>query len=170
LSRTRIIVAIGIVAALLVIAGVATASIPDANGTLHACVKKVGGQVRAIDPSAGQTCNSNEYPETWNLTGLDGAKGSPGPPGLQGMQGDPGSSGYEVDRTQFTADGSGDGHGEVDCPDGKRPLSGGVELSSQLRAWRNRPNDDGTGWVADVTGTANATFAVYAICVDATTP
>src|SRR5262245_47061890 len=96
-NRTRIIVAIGVLAGLLVIAGVATASIPDSDGTVHACVKKTGGQVRAIDPSAGQTCNANENALSWNRTGLDGTKGSPGPPGLSGQQGDPGSSGYEVD-------------------------------------------------------------------------
>jgi hypothetical protein len=38
----------------LAAAGIAYASIPDANGVIHGCYSKDNGSLRAIDPSSPQ--------------------------------------------------------------------------------------------------------------------
>jgi hypothetical protein len=59
--------------------GIAYASIPDASGVIHGCIKTKSGALRVIDTDAGQACGSKE-------TALDWAKVSayeaftPGPP------------------------------------------------------------------------------------------
>lgn len=57
---------------------IAYASIPDANGIIHGCYKKTGGQLRVID---GETsaCDNNEMPIQWDQTG---PQGPPAPPRL----------------------------------------------------------------------------------------
>ena len=63
--RFGVLVLTGVVA-LVAGGGVAWASIPDAEGTIHACVTKIAGVVRVIDPSAGQQCHSRlETPLSW---------------------------------------------------------------------------------------------------------
>ncbi len=148
--------------ALVVGGGIADALIPDANGTLHACLKKQG-DAYVIDPSAGQTCGK-DTPLDWNKTGVAGAQGTIGPEGTIGPKGATGISGYEQQSTQFTTDGSGSGSGETDCSAGKVALAGGYELTTSLIPLHSAPNDDGTGWVVGVTGAANAAFLVSVIC------
>jgi type VI secretion system secreted protein Hcp len=81
---------------------VAVASVPDSNGVIHACyqVDKAGstvpatstGNLRIIDPSAGQTCNTvsasgapgTEATIAWNQTGPPGPEGPAGPQGPAG--------------------------------------------------------------------------------------
>ena len=53
------------------------------------------GNVRIIDPSAGQTCDTggtrtggSEQPLQWNAAGPSGAPGAPGAPGAEGPPGD----------------------------------------------------------------------------------
>jgi hypothetical protein len=77
--------------------GFAWAQIPDANGTIHACYTKSGGNLRIID--SGQACGSKETSLTWNQAGVQGLKGDPGAtgatgaPGPQGIPGIPGAPG-----------------------------------------------------------------------------
>ncbi len=78
-----------LLAVLLCAAGLATAgsvawaTIPDASGVFHACVKK-GGQLRLVDPATGDKCGKHETETTWSQAG------PPGPSGAQGQQGPPG--------------------------------------------------------------------------------
>ena len=79
--------------AVLLGARLATATVPDANGAVHGCLKS-NGQVYVIDPSTGQTCGK-DIPLDWNKTGATGSQGVDGPKGYTGFGGTTGSSGYE---------------------------------------------------------------------------
>src|SRR4051812_10807540 len=71
-------------------AGMAYASIPDSDGTFHACVSNSGGSIRMIDPSqAGSAghCVDGETQVSWNKSGQKGAKGPKGATGATGPQG-----------------------------------------------------------------------------------
>lgn len=47
-------------------AGVVWASVPEPDGTIHACALKIGGLLRVIDPAAGQRCHRQlETPLSW---------------------------------------------------------------------------------------------------------
>jgi type VI secretion system secreted protein Hcp len=90
-------------------AAFAVASVPDGNGVIHACYQVPSvdstvpvatlGNVRVIDPSAGQACtttssplgaqNPVERPLDWNTAG---PRGATGPQGLQGAQGRTGNT------------------------------------------------------------------------------
>src|SRR4051794_20171483 len=83
-------------AVLAVSAGLAYASIPEADGTFHACVNNGTGAVRLIDPSASGSlghCLGNENQVSWNKKGQDGAKGAPGAQGDKGATGAAGAPG-----------------------------------------------------------------------------
>jgi len=150
----------GILAALLG-AGLASA-IPGPNDAVHGCVKSKG-QLYVIDPSAGQTCGKDAALD-WNESGAAGLQGNAGPQGFTGFQGTAGSSGYEKTHDQEMTDSSGNGSAEADCSDGKVALAGGVGLTTSLTPLHSAPTNDGSGWVVEVTGTANAAFTAYAIC------
>jgi hypothetical protein len=60
--------------------GGAIAAIPDSGGVIHACYKR-NGQVRIIDPGAGDTCAKPETSLAWNQAGRPGP---PGPPSAAG--------------------------------------------------------------------------------------
>src|SRR5258707_902353 len=107
-----LVLAVGLSSAVLA-GGITYAAIPDANGTVHGCLKSKGG-VYVIAPSAGQTCG-NDAALDWNKTGTTGLQGTAGPKGFTGLQGSAGSSGYEQKRDQESTDGSGNGSAEADC-------------------------------------------------------
>ncbi len=78
----------------------AAASVPDSNGTIHACylvtpgttVPQPGGpNLWVIDPSAGQTCATDSGAPakaiSWNQTGPPGATGARGATGATGPAG-----------------------------------------------------------------------------------
>jgi hypothetical protein len=81
---------VGLVATVigLAAAGIAYASIPDANGVIHGCYSKDNGSLRAIDPSSPQkelnSCKKRETTLNWNQTGPTGSSGPTGPAGPQG--------------------------------------------------------------------------------------
>ena len=77
--------------ALVIGMAVATASIPDSSGVIHACYLKSLGIVRVID--TGQSCSNKETPLTWNQAGPPGPKGDTGATGAQGPKGDTGDAG-----------------------------------------------------------------------------
>ncbi|MFL5832184.1 MAG: phage tail protein [Solirubrobacteraceae bacterium] len=56
---------ISILALVIAVGGVASATIPGANGTIHAC-HAADGALRVIDPSAGGICQTGEEPLHWN--------------------------------------------------------------------------------------------------------
>ena len=159
------LVALVALPAVLVGAKIAVATIPASDGTVHGCVKSSKlGQLYVIDPSVGQTCGKDAALD-WDEPGAGGLQGLAGPKGYTGAQGTAGSSGYETKRDQETTDGSGNGSAEADCSSGKVAVAGGYEISSSLIPLHSAPTSDGSGWVVDMTGTPNATFAAYAICV-----
>ncbi len=80
------------VAALALAGSFAYASIPDSDGTIHACLLKSLEQVRIIDPSE-QQCRPNETPISWSQTGPTGATGPQGATGATGPQGATGATG-----------------------------------------------------------------------------
>lgn len=73
-------------AALSVLSLIAYASIPDADGVIHGCYKRAGGQLRLIDHPAAQ-CDNNETAIQWSQTGPQGPTGPEGPIGPQGPAG-----------------------------------------------------------------------------------
>jgi type VI secretion system secreted protein Hcp len=86
-------------------AAVAVASVPDSSGVIHACVAldqaghpniELAGNVKIIDPSAGQNCVTTGGPAggpppeqaiSWNTVGPQGPPGQPGQPGPPGPEG-----------------------------------------------------------------------------------
>jgi type VI secretion system secreted protein Hcp len=84
-------------------ATLAVAGVPDNTGVIHACYEvsdsgqttpeQVLGNVRVIDPAAGQACGTvhAERPLNWNVAGPPGAPGAQGQAGAQGAQGPAGT-------------------------------------------------------------------------------
>lgn len=67
-------------AALLAVAAVAGAAIPDSDdGEIHGCYQKNQGQLRVIDAEDGATCRPSEEPLVWNQEGVPGETGPRGP-------------------------------------------------------------------------------------------
>jgi hypothetical protein len=62
-----------VVAGLLAATGaVALAAIPDAGtGVFHGCYSQSSGALRVVDPSANQTCRTNEKAITWGESGIN---------------------------------------------------------------------------------------------------
>jgi hypothetical protein len=56
---------ISIAALVIAVGGVASATIPGAHGTIHAC-HGAHGALRVVDPSAGGKCQSGEESLSWN--------------------------------------------------------------------------------------------------------
>jgi hypothetical protein len=92
--------------------GIAFATIPDAQGVIHACFGQ-DGSLRVIDDAAGQ-CRPHEKTLTWS----QGAGGISGYVGL-------------VSEVQFVAPHS-SAEGSVDCPEGLNVLSGGARNQVSL--------------------------------------
>ena len=95
----RALVALAAVGALLGLAGIAYATIPDSNGVIHGCYTKASsstqppGSLRVIDTGLGQSCGLNEVALNWNQQGVKGATGPQGPKGATGAQGTQGPAG-----------------------------------------------------------------------------
>jgi hypothetical protein len=109
--KAKIGVFVGAIAIVVLAGGaVASASIPDGNGTFSGCVD-AQGHLRMIDPSAGGSCRQSPAPlkETqisWTQQGVPGQQGPQGPqgvPGPQGPQGDPGAAGVTLYGGSHTA-------------------------------------------------------------------
>jgi hypothetical protein len=90
------------VAAVAMLVGVATGSIPGTDGKIDACYTKVGGLLRVIDKEKArpEKCTSFEKALSWS------AQGPPGPPGDQGDPGPPGADGDQVDMRTLRATGT----------------------------------------------------------------
>ena len=61
---------LGVVAGAFLAGGaVALAAIPDSSGVIHGCYQKNVGNLRVIDPDAGDNCRPPEIAISWNQTG-----------------------------------------------------------------------------------------------------
>jgi len=127
----RAVIAFAAALAVLLTVGVAAASVPDGTGTIHGCFKKSGGDVRIIDPSAGESCGSSELPISWLQAGPQGSQGQIGDKGVQGQPGPAGLSGLTQDpKTMVVGDTAfadpviGGFFKEVSCPEGTKVLWG----------------------------------------------
>jgi hypothetical protein len=121
-------VAVSAVAAVAVTGGIAVASIPDADGTIHACMLKDVGTIRVIDKAKSGLkgkCSSLETELTWNQKGQAGPKGdkgdpgAPGAPGLKGDKGDPGAPGAPGAQGEKGDPGAPGAQGEPGAPGAK---------------------------------------------------
>lgn len=94
-TRAGLITTVG----LLLLGGVASASIPDPGGVIHGCYTTSGsptGKLRVIDTATSAKCASSERALSWNQTGPAGPAGPQGVPGATGpagTQGLPGPAG-----------------------------------------------------------------------------
>ena len=89
--KKKLFIGLGIVAALIFIAGVAYAS--TSGGVIHACVRE-NGEIRIV--ADAKYCIRGETPLQWNIVGPQGPKGdtgAPGPAGASGAQGPKGDTG-----------------------------------------------------------------------------
>src|SRR5690349_3939882 len=60
--------------------GAATlAAIPGSGGVINGCYQKNVGNLRVIDPSAGESCRPSELAISWSRTGAQGPAGPQGP-------------------------------------------------------------------------------------------
>ena len=59
----------------LTLGGVAFATIPGADGTIHGCYRKNSGDLRVVDDTT-ETCRNNESRLDWNAQGPRGPAGS----------------------------------------------------------------------------------------------
>jgi hypothetical protein len=87
-------------ALLLVVVGVAYATIPSSGKVYRACMRRNAGTVRLIDPSLPSSnpmshCTKLEAPITWNQQGRQGAPGAKGRPGATGATGPAGAIGAQ---------------------------------------------------------------------------
>ncbi len=61
-----------------------SAAIPDSNGVINGCYQKNVGNLRVIDPSAGDSCRPSEIAISWSQTGPQGPAGPVGPQQAEG--------------------------------------------------------------------------------------
>jgi hypothetical protein len=92
-TRGRLLTLVAVAGVVLVGAAATLAAIPDSSGAIHGCYQKNVGNLRVIDPSAGDSCRPSEIPITWSQTGPQGAPGPQGPAGPAGPQGPKGDTG-----------------------------------------------------------------------------
>lgn len=101
----RLVVAVAVGGVLFGIATAVQASIPDANGVIHACFNtsvshgNPTGVLRVIDTSKQGGCAAWEQPLNWSSKGPTGARGATGPVGPTGATGPIGPSNAYSDYT-----------------------------------------------------------------------
>jgi hypothetical protein len=138
---------------LLAFAGAAYATVPDADGVIHACYDKVSGQARIFDnrTNTPKRCGAKEAEVSWNQRGVPGQKGEPGAPGAPG-----GLAGYEVVSAKTPLDSDKFKDVRADCPSGKVPVGGGADALHEFEGDQvsivqlalGRSNVSGSGWRA----------------------
>jgi hypothetical protein len=74
---------VALIALVVAVGGVAFATIPDSQGTIHGCYLKANGSLRVAESASD--CRSSELPIQWNQTGPTGPTGLQGPPGSGGQ-------------------------------------------------------------------------------------
>lgn len=171
-----LILAAIIIAAAILGGSVYVASSESHDVTYHACL--YAGSLSQVSTTPPANCGRG-MPISWNAAGPEGSQGEPGPQGEQGEpgpEGPSGISGYQKVSLSFSNESFEAGQArlfEVPCPAGKNVVGGGASLfnrSGPLALHVSRPSFNDAGWVAWFinlgSGTATATVAVYAICVN----
>lgn len=158
-ARSRLVVLLAIsVVALGIAGGIAYATIPDADGVIHACANPGGGAIRVIDTDLGQSCRASEVALDWNRQGR---------PGVSGLHRVAAMSAIDSENFKDVA---------ADCPDGMRVTGGGFFLGgiAEVRVLRSEPRLDGSGWLVSAiefgapAGTDDDWFVVSsALCASA---
>ena len=123
-TRRAITIAVTSVIVLGAAAGIAYATIPDANKVYTACMLKNVGTVRLIDPTLSASnlmshCTALETQLTWNQAGQagpPGVQGQPGPAGAAGTAGAPGPTGNPGPQGQSGAPGAKGDTGDPGAP------------------------------------------------------
>ena len=192
------------VTGLVIGAGVAAASASAPNNTvINGCVG-LAGALRVLSPPA-TNCGLLEKPLQWNAqgptgpqgpagptgpsgpagpagatgaigaTGATGAQGPAGPQGAQGPAGSSGITGYEHVFLSVAIPNGAFRTGTLECPAGKRVLSGGGVLNSTFLTLNESHGfdfDSGavhhSGWLVDVQNGlgGDRTFSVFVICAN----
>src|SRR3954452_23467193 len=94
LSRgTKLLLVVVLGAAVFGVVSAVQAAIPNSTGVINGCYQKNVGNLRVIDPSAGDSCRPSEIGISWSQTGPQGPQGIPGPQGPQGLPGPKGDTG-----------------------------------------------------------------------------
>lgn len=154
MNRTsKLLAAVMVAAALLVVGSAAWATIPDASGVIHACLKN--GVPRIVDTEAGQSCKPTEQPLDWNQAGQPGSV-----------------SGYQLRTSDPVVLGPGaSGEASVSCPDGTRALGGGYIADADVDVTSVIPAGAGTVWSAagfNRSTTQAGVIRARVVCGDAT--
>jgi hypothetical protein len=126
-GTAKLIIGIAI-GAVLATAGVAVASIPSSDGTIHACIQPQNGNVtKIIDADAGQHCASNEQPLDW--------------PSLSGKVANADRAEQLRLVVEITSENVRDGgrvaQAVATCPSGYKVSGGGVEVEVSGTAYRD---------------------------------
>ena len=138
----RWLTTVGVVLGVMLIAGIAVASIPGPDGVIHGCYKTSDGKLRVIDSSA--SCASGETALAWNQTGPQGATGATGPQGTPGEQ-----RYYDVSLSFTLPAGAGSGGGGArECDTGDVAVGDGYNLAGSF--------DGNAGVVVDNFGVGTA--------------
>lgn len=159
--------------ALVMTAGLATASVPSADGVVHGC-RNARGALRVIDTEAGARCARNEVALDWSQRGPVGPKGEDGATGARGPRGPAGVARvYVVARSRQFNPGD---YWSTDyatlaaaCAAGDRVLSGGFAVpSTNLTATPESEPVTTSRWQVTirVASPARATYlTVTAVCL-----
>lgn len=86
-QRRRALAAAAVTGFAVVVAGIAYAAIPDADGTYHACVHHARGALRVIDPAVERCNEQTETAISFAARGHAGPAGPAGPAGRDGRDG-----------------------------------------------------------------------------------
>ncbi|MFI5730659.1 collagen-like protein [Kribbella sp. NPDC051587] len=155
----RTILKIGAVATSLLAIGTVASAAAEPEPTVSACVGKLTGLVRVIDPAKKQTCTSLERPMSWNQRGVPGPAGAVGPAGPAGAQGPQGPAG--ADNTLWgkvqTRDGGGVDVYKVTVASQRHVTGALIRNDHHYRVTFDRPVDQ---CAAQVTAVNNAYGAV----------
>lgn len=177
MNKGRLIPLLAGVIALLVVAGVASASQLSHHGpralTGPFCVSKKSGVVRLV--KARQGCHKGEVRKgsIQGRPGVTGPKGSVGPDGPQGPAGPQGPVGPAgISGTQIitvTSQGSaGQKTTTAACPAGFFALSGGFSAQGSVtQSYRSDASGDptgDTGWTASQSSGNTGSLTVYVYC------
>jgi hypothetical protein len=126
--RRRLVLAAAVAGVVLVVGGVAYATIPS-GGVFTGCAQKSSGALRLIDPSNGEACKPSEFQVSWGQTGPSGSAGATGDTGSTGATGATGSTGATGPSDAWDLFGLGQDHAAT-VPAGTYVLGGIVEFQS----------------------------------------
>jgi hypothetical protein len=152
----------GLIIGIVLAGGMAFASVPDASGVIHACLRSRGNPaagytVRIVDTQRGK-CDSDELSLNWNQQGRPGESGRPGAQGPSGATGPAGPAAlrwqgeWREGRSYSIGDAvEWDGTSFVSVQDGNRDVPGSTS-SWGLLAARGSRGDFGPSGPAGATG------------------